>query len=117
MINLSGQLFENLVASETLEHRFNHGLGANLSFYRDARGLECDLLYESGREISLIEVKVGATVATDWMSALHRISELLPNVNERIVLSGGSERQSRSNYDVLPLSDLGTALSRIDAGG
>ena len=42
---LRGALFENAVVAEALKHRFNRGQPSNLSFFRDARGLECDLLY------------------------------------------------------------------------
>ena len=44
---LRGSLFENTVVAEVLKHRFNRGLQPNLSFFRDARGLECDLFYET----------------------------------------------------------------------
>ena len=63
-----------------------------------------------------IEIESCATIAADWLSALHRVAELLPNVSERIIVYGGSERQPRGDCDVRPLSDLGEALSRIDAG-
>ena len=63
---LRGALFENLVVSEALKHRFNRGRDFNLSFFRDSRGLECDLLYETGRGIHAIEIKSGATVASDY---------------------------------------------------
>ena len=113
---LRGQLFENLVVSEAIKHRFNRGRGANLSFFRDARGLECDLLYEAGGESSLIEIKAGATVASDYFSALDRVAGLLPNVGARIVVYGGSERQSRGDREALPLSDLQAALEDLDGG-
>ena len=44
---LRGFLFENLVVSEAMKHRFNRGRRPNLSFFRDSKGLECDLLYET----------------------------------------------------------------------
>ena len=46
---LRGPLFENAVVAEALKHRFNRGREHNLSFFRDAQGLECDLLYTTGR--------------------------------------------------------------------
>ena len=42
---LRGPLFENVVVIEALKHRFNRGNQPNLSFFRNERGLECDLLY------------------------------------------------------------------------
>ena len=54
---LRGALFENAVVVEALKHGFNRGHQPNLSFFRDARGLECDLFYETGRGIGAIEIK------------------------------------------------------------
>ena len=75
---LRGPLFENLVVAETLKYRFNRGLQPNLSFFRDSRGLECDLLYETGRGIGAIEIKSGATIASDYFTSLHRVAALIP---------------------------------------
>ena len=54
---LRGVLFENLVIAEALKYRFNHGRRFNLSFFRDSRGLEYDLLFETGCGMSAIEIK------------------------------------------------------------
>ena len=114
---LRGSLFENLVVAEALKHRFNQGLQPNLSFFRDSRGLECDLLYETGSGISAIEVKSGATIASDYCAALHRVGALLPAVTAKTVVYGGSERQIRSDCEVVPLPGLSGVLARADGGG
>ncbi len=113
---LRGQLFENLVVAEALKHRFNQGLQSNLSFFRDSRGLECDLLYQTGSGISAIEVKSGATIASDYCAGLHRVGALLPAVTARTVVYGGSEGQVRSDCEVVPLSGLSGVLARADGG-
>lgn len=101
--------------AEALKHRFNRGRRSNLSFYRDSRGLECDLLYENGNGIGLIEIKAGATVASDYFSALNRVAGILPRVTRRIVVYGGRDSQSRSDGDVVPLHQLSATLQQIDA--
>ena len=111
---LRGALFENVVVAETLKHRFNRGLQSNLSFLRDSKGLECDLLYETGQGISAIEIKSGSTVSSDYFGPLNRVAELIPNVSEKFVIYGGTTRQSRSDCKVLPLADLGGALERYE---
>ncbi len=63
-------LFENAVVAEALEHRFNRGRRSNLSFFRDSRGLECDLLYENGRALAAMEIKSGAAVAPGWFDTI-----------------------------------------------
>ena len=111
---LRGALFENAVVVEALKHRFNRGRRSNLSFFRDTRGFECDLLYENGNGMGAIEIKSGATIASDWFDALDRIAGLLPRVGLRAIVYGGSERQTRSKGEVVPLAALGEILDRLD---
>ena len=111
---LRGALFENAVVIEALKHRFNQGRRSNLSFFRDSKGLECDLLYETGHGVCAVEVKAGATVASDYFKGLTRISALLPDIVNKAVVYGGSERQRRSDADVVPLTELETLLSEFD---
>ena len=111
---LRGALFENLVVAEALKHRLNRGRQPNLSFFRDARGLECDLLYETGQSLGAIEIKSGATVPSDAFDALNRVSDLIPAVAAKAVVHGGIDSQSRTNGEVVPLADLPGLLERFD---
>ena len=113
---LRGALFENLVVAEALKHRFNRGRDLNLSFFRDSRGLECDLFYETGRGIHAIEIKSGATVASDYFTSLNRVAKLLPAISARTVVYGGAAAQSRGETEVAPLADLADTLERFEAG-
>ena len=99
---------------EVLKHRFNRGRRSNLSFFRDGRGLECDLLYGTGNGKGAIEIKSGATVASDWFGPLNRVAKELPEITTRAVVYGGAERQSRRDGDLVPLTDLEEMLGRLD---
>ena len=114
---LRGPLFENLVVAETLKYRFNRGLQPNLSFFRDSRGLECDLLYETGRGIGAIEIKSGATIASDYFTSLHRVAALIPNISTKTVIYGGATPQSRSDAEAVPLKGLRDVLDRFESAG
>ncbi len=111
---LRGALFENAVVSEAMKFLFNRGRRSNLSFFRDSRGLECDLLYERGSRIGAIEIKSGATVASDYFDALNRVARLLSQVSDRGLVYGGATRQSRSDVEVVTLTDVGDLLERFD---
>ena len=111
---LRGALFENMVVVEALKHRFNRGRQPNLSFFRDSRGLECDLFYETGRGIHAIEVKSGATVSSDYFVSLNRVAELVPNISAKTVVYGGAAHQIRSDCEVMPLGELPGALNRFE---
>ena len=113
---LRGALFENLVVVEALKRRFNQGRRSNLSFFRDARGLECDLLYQTGLGIGAIEIKSGSTVASDYFHSLDRVAELIPNISAKAVVYGGADRQTRTDCEVVPLSDMGDVLERLESG-
>ena len=114
---LRGQLFENAVVMEVLKHRYNRGRRSNLSFFRDARGLECDLLLESAESIDAIEIKSGATFASDYFDSLDQISQVLPQVSTKAVVYGGIDRQTRQKGKVVPLSSLPDFLSQLATAG
>ncbi len=107
---LRGSLFENMVVSETLKYRFNRGNRSNLSFFRDSRGLECDLFYETGRGIGAMEIKAGSTITSAYFDSLHRVAKLLPQISTKVVVYGGATSQPRSAGDVVRLSDLNKTL-------
>ncbi len=113
---LRGPLFENAVVAEVLKHRFNRGQRSNLSFFRDTQGLECDLLYETGNGFRAIEIKSGATIASDYFDALKRISKVLPQISAKAVIHGGADRQYRREGEAAPLMDLPEVLDRFDRG-
>lgn len=112
---LRGPLFENAVVAEALKHRLNRGLRPNLSFFRDSRGLECDLFYETGQGIGAIEVKSGATISSDYFRSLDQVAEIVPQVSAKAVIYGGDFGQSRSDSEVAPLSGLARVLEGFES--
>ena len=69
---LRGALFETWVVGEFLKSRFNRGLASNLTFWRDHRGQEVDLVLEQAGKLQPIEIKAGATVNRDAFKGLAR---------------------------------------------
>ena len=112
---LRGALFENLIIAEVLKYRFNRGRRFNLSFFRDSRGLECDLLFETGHGMGAVEIKSGETIASDYFNSLNRVAKLVPEIFSKAVVYGGMAHQSRSTADVVPFHDLYEVLERFEA--
>lgn len=112
---LRGPLFENAVVSEVLKYRFNRGYRSNISFFRDSRGLECDLFYETGHGIGAVEVKSGSTIASDYFNSLDRVAELVPQVTRKAVIYGGTDTQLRTDCEVAPLSGVANVLEQFEA--
>ena len=111
---LRGNLFENLVVIEVLKHRFNRGLRSNLHFYRDSKGNEVDLLLEYGSDIFPLEVKSGATVATDFFKGLRSFASLGRSQPWGSgLVYGGTEPQQRSDVMVCPVMAVHALLDKI----
>lgn len=74
---LRGRLFENMVISEILKYRYNRGKRENLSFFRDAKGHEVDLLYTTGNTIIPVEIKAGQTFRSEFFKGLTYFSDYI----------------------------------------
>jgi uncharacterized protein len=70
---LRGAIFECWVVSEVLKHHTHRGVTPRLSFFRDQKGHECDLVIEQGDRIIAAEIKSGRSVAADVVAALSRV--------------------------------------------
>ena len=111
---LRGALFENAVVAEAVKHRFNRGQPSNFFFFRDSQGLECDLLCQNGNDLAAIEIKSGATVASDYFDPINRVARILPQVTSKTLVYGGSQRQVRHNIPAVPMTDMSAALEAIE---
>lgn len=100
---LRGALFENLVVLEVMKSLRNQGLHDPLYFFRDSNGLEIDLLLEHAEGVQLLEIKASQTVAAPLFKNLRTVSALLgERVMSQHLVYGGTERQLRTDVEVLP---------------
>lgn len=110
---LRGTIFETWVASEIIKARSHRGLQPSLSFFRDRKGTEVDVLVELGRSILAVETKSGQTVAEDYFRGLRAFAaeaDADPSQREveSFVVYGGTQPQRRSFATVVPWSALDT---------
>jgi predicted AAA+ superfamily ATPase len=108
---LRGAVFESWVASEIYKSRAHAGRPAHLFHFRDAKGLEVDLVIEEGGRACGVEVKSGQTVAGDFFRGLRGLREAIrtsqPDLRlETCLVYGGVEAQRRSDAEVLPWSSI-----------
>ncbi len=96
--SLKGGLFESLIITEFLKHRFNNGKDSNLYFWRDHHGHEIDCLIESlGSDLIPVEIKSGRTVNNDYFKEIAYWNTLSGNTPDRsFVVYGGNLSQQRS---------------------
>jgi uncharacterized protein len=103
---LKGQLFENLVVLEIMKQLMNQGKHPQLHFYRDSSGLETDLVFEEGDGLVITEIKSGQTIAGDAFASLQKTRKILgERVKKMYLIYGGTERQQRTDVEVLSYLD------------
>ena len=104
---LRGALFESWVASEITKSRLHRGLPRRMFHFREAKGLEVDLLVQEGNRLTAVEVKSSATIARDFFTGLKRLGDQVashqPHLSyEPRVLYGGDAGQERRQGNVIP---------------
>lgn len=101
---LRGNLFENMVISESIKYRFNQGKRSNFYFYRDSKGNEVDLLLISGSDILPIEIKSGMTITGEYFKGLKHFADLFPDHIPKGsgLVYGGDQAQHRTSVSIVP---------------
>ena len=94
---LRGTLFENLVISEIMKYRLNRGKKSNLSYFRDAKGHEVDLLYQMADKIVPIEIKSAATIRSDFFKGINYFDKHILPSDKKIIVYDGERDEKRSN--------------------
>jgi uncharacterized protein len=107
---LRGAIFESWVISEIYKANVHRGIQPDLFHYREARGLEIDLLILKGQDMDAVEIKSGATITADFFKNLERFPGRLKDEGKmrRIqshVVYGGNTSQQRSYAHVLTWQD------------
>lgn len=105
---MRGAIFETWVVSETLKHRFNRGLTADLYFWRDNHGVEVDLVFEHGQRLQSVECKSGTTYSADWLGPARRWREFAgPEAADPVLVYGGAASHAQADHQVLSWQALG----------
>ena len=105
---LRGALFETLVVSDIVKEFLHRGRRAPVSFYRDAKGNEVDLIISTGTGSVPVEIKSSATYSTDLCKGIKQFRALAPPDAEQhpsYLIFDGSETFHASGIQVLPRAD------------
>jgi len=105
---LRGAVFECWAVSEIVKFHLHRGETPNLSFYRDRKGHEVDLVVEGGPELIAVELKAGRTAASDVFDALRRFQDAdeQGRTQRHVVVYGGEVSQHRTAGDLLSWKDI-----------
>lgn len=99
---LKGQIFENLIISEAIKENLNQYTHKRFFYLRDKAGHEVDLVYEDNGKLNLIEIKSGQTYQRGMSKNLLYYQSLLNVETDNFVLYDGQQKQSRSDFTLLP---------------
>lgn len=84
-----GQIFENYVVAEMVKQEAISCKRHRLYFYREAQGLEVDLLRQRGLDIDLFEIKSGKTYQAGYMKNMKALAADNPNVKDSSLIYDG----------------------------
>ena len=102
-----GPLFENLLIIELLKERLNKGLQDNLYHWRDKTGNEVDVVADQAGKLTVIELKAGETISSDFFKGLDYFSSLYKKTANKLLVYGGKEQQKRSSgTTITPWNEL-----------
>ncbi len=105
---LRGAIFESWVVAQTLMHRWNRGLPADIYFWRDNHGTEVDLLFEQGGSLHAVEIKSGATFSPDWLRGLDRWRQYAgADAGTPVLVHGGRDSYFADGVHVLAWNRIG----------
>ncbi len=100
---LRGAVFESFVVAELVKAFAARRRDPKLHFWRDATGHEIDILIDAGSRLIPVEVKSGATVPADAVSALKWWTSIPSNPNRGgVLVHGGTESFDLGGFRVLP---------------
>lgn len=105
---MRGAVFETWVVAETLKHRHNLGLPADLYFWRDNHGLEVDLIFEHASRLHAVECRSGTTYTPSWLDAARRWRALAgAAAADPVLVFGGEQGHRGADHEVLPWRAVG----------
>ena len=104
---LRGAIFETWVVSDFLKAALHRGQRPQMTFYRDRKGKEIDIVVESPLGVTLIEVK-STTSVPDLRSALPSAPGVLLDrgIRRRVLLHAGDQTVSTSGVDAVSFRDI-----------
>jgi predicted AAA+ superfamily ATPase len=108
---LRGAVFESWVAGEITKAFHHAGESPRLAYFRDHRGLEVDLVIELADQLTLVEVKSGATVHPSMFKPLQSVRKLAEATGSfrkvrNVLVYGGEQRMVWHDVEVLPWTQV-----------
>lgn len=91
-----GALVENFCINELLKRKYNTGSNTKLFYWRDNKGAEIDLLLDSGKTLTPVEIKAGQTFNESFLKSMTWWNTISGNVGGALIY-GGEQNYKRSD--------------------
>ncbi len=100
--------------AEAVKHRLHRGRRVDLSFYRDRKGNEVDLVATVGRVPFPVEVKAGQTITPDFFRGLRSFERTMGALPlGGAVVYGGEEARVQQGWRVIPWRRIPSLLGDL----
>ncbi|MDF7798863.1 ATP-binding protein [Pontiellaceae bacterium B1224] len=109
---LVGSIFENLIVIEALKTRYNAGALPDLYFFRDSKGNEVDLLAQSGRSLTALEIKSSHTFSAKMLKGLQRFQNIATSPLKTGVIYNGAPYKLSDGTQALPFKQAADFLQQ-----
>lgn len=86
-----GSLFENYILIELLKKKYNEGLGSSIYYWRDNKGIEIDILADTGKKLLPIEVKSAQTFQESYIKPINQWNTFSKNKGGLLLYDGKME--------------------------
>lgn len=95
-----GALFENYVITEMLKRKYNSGKNIQLYYWRDNKGIEVDLLIDTGTKLLPIEIKSTQTFQEDLLGSMYKWKEISGQKGGLLLYDGATEFKKSNGVEV-----------------
>ncbi len=95
-----GSLFENYVIMEMLKKKYNQDSNSQLYYWRDNKGVEVDLLVDTGNRLLPVEIKSAQTFQEDHLHSMNQWNGFSGNKGGLLLYDGTQEFKKTNGIKV-----------------
>ena len=102
-----GFLFESMIVSEMKKHNMNYRKGQEFYFWKDNKGVEVDVLFETNQRLYSVEIKSGKTIQKNHFNNLKIYQEHVSSLHKKsFFIHTGDNLEERKHGMVLPWKEM-----------
>ncbi len=110
---LRGAVFENLIYTELLKYKTNHGHKEDIWFWRDNHGTEIDFLLGESTMLIAIEVKSGMNIQKYYFNNLKQYRKYNPELNDMYLIYDGEIERKKGDVNIINWRNISGLLGKI----